>query len=375
MSITRTHLTAVLATVALVHVAFATAPALAGDQCSLQSFSPRPAWISSAIWQAEGNGILAVDAVRSRLILYSANGEGRVVPQPEGEYPALLTTVGGRLLVKLVGRNVASLDASSLADHQRLPLLDHVTTPLGSLDAVYQWAGVEQADGEPASVLAFGLVRGANIQPRGYQPGLFRMPATGSSTADLLLPVTAWDYYLLAYPYLTSIKSTGYFLDLDNGEAHLLSVPPGAAKPVAVPNGVPPAFRAVPAISAKLHGPKDSPALYDKLATLKMITGVYGDPYDGKVYLLGRDPVPAKGSIDWWLFRVDPARGVEAHAKLPTHAEHLSMVISPGAFFLIERGKVNAFGGQDIQHFVTVPTDLLQQALLQGTSVCPSLAQ
>jgi hypothetical protein len=345
--------------------AAAGAPVVAED-CSRVSLSPPPAWLSDAIWLRGSGKVLAVDAGLNRLLLYSSDGKGTILPEPKGEYPTLLAASGDRILLELVGREVITFDAD-LKERQTATFLKDVATPLGPLSAVNQWTAVDD------SLLFFGHVRGANL-PRGYQPGLFRISTTGTAhAAELLQRVNSWDYYVLGYQYLTSFDKAGYFLNLDH-EARLYEIEPGSP-PRLLPAAVPPEFRSVPPINAKMNGPADAPALYDKLERLKMLTGIYGNPDDKKLYLLAREPAP-KGVTVWWLYRVDPKQGkVEGKAQLPTKAKHLSVVISPKAFYLIERGDLDTLGRQATNTMVTVPVSLIERAPLEGTEVCSQLRE
>lgn len=340
-------------------------PAAAEPSCSRESLAPKAVWLSDAMWLPRLGKILAVDAGRNKLVLYSPNGNGDIAPEPEGEYPTLVAASGDRILLELVGREVVSLDGD-LRERQTLTFLKNLSTPLGQLSEVNQWTA-----GGDDSVLVFGHVRGANL-PRGFQPGLFRIPTTGSNhAAQLLLKVNAWDYYVLGYQYLASLDNMGYFLDLDH-EARLYEIAPGAL-PRLLPDAVPPRFRGVPTINAKMNGPADAPVLFGKLESLKMLTGLYGDSAHAKLYLLAREPA-AKGATDWWLYRVDPRLGrVEGKAHLPTRAKFLSIVVSPENLYLIERGDVDALAAQEISTMVRVPMQLLEQAPLEGAEVCPRL--
>jgi hypothetical protein len=326
---------------------------------------PRPAWLSDAMWLPRLGKILAVDAGLNRLLLYSSTGKGTIVPEPKGELPTFVAASGDRILLELVDRQVVSLDAE-LGDRQTRTFLKDVATPLGLLSEVNQWAAVDDD-----SMLFFGHVRGANL-PRGYQPGLFRISTTASPhAAELLLKVYSWDYYVLGYQYLASLANTGYFLDLDH-EARLYEIAPGTL-PRLLPDAVPSTLRSVPPIKAKMNGPSDATALFARLESLRMITGLYGNSVDGKLYLLAREPAP-RGVMDWWLYRVDPKLGrVEGKAHLPTRAKHLSVIVSPEALYFIERGDVDALAAQDIHTMVRVPVSLLEHAPLEGAEVCSGL--
>lgn len=311
---------------------------------------------------------MAVDSSLNRLLLYGPDGKGSLLT--DKTLPALVARSGNRILLKLVGRDVLSLDANGLNPEtiegsQINPILQKVKTPVGPLTAVYQWAGIDQ------SLLAVGLVLDKKLS-EGFQAGLFRFSASdGEKEAELLLRVNAWDYYVLGYDYVTSTPTgggTGYFLDMDNGFARLFEVPPGGAAHE-LPGAVPAEVREAPHIDATMYGPKDVPPLFTKLAQLKMATGIYGGP-DGNVYLLGREPTPKEGNL-WWLFRISPKGVVLGKARLPTHAKHLSIVVSPDTFYLIERGDAFPQGNQQIDTMVAVPASVLEHAPLKGIEVCP----
>jgi len=340
------------------------APGVTQPHCSRVSLTPRPAWLSDAMWLPGPGKILAVDAAMERLVAYSPDGKGTIVPEPAGEQPVLLAASGGRILLELIGRDVVRLDGE-LGDRKASSFLKHVATPLGPLGTVNQWTAVD------GSVVVFGQVVGRKVRPV-WRSGLFRISTTdGSHQAELLLKVQSGDYYILGYRYLTSLGRTAFFLDMDHGVAKLFAVRPGA-RPRELKGAVPPEIRDVPPIDASMPGPADAPALFAALARLKLAAGIYGGPV-GSLYLLGREPKP-RGGTDWWLFRIDAETGALAgKALLPTRAQHLSIVTSAESFYLIERGPVNPYGGQEIDTMVAVPVTLLEQAAPEGTEVCTAL--
>lgn len=192
----------------------------------------------------------------------------------------------------------------------------------------------------------------------------------GRHRAELLLRVSSADYYIVGYQYLAALGRTAFFLDMDHGVARLFAVPPGSA-PRELKSAVPSEIREVPPIDAPMAGPADAPALFAALAHLRVATGIYGGP-DGSLYLLGREPKPG-GDNDWWLFRISAETGLLlGKARLPTKAQHLSIVISSESFYLIERGTLDPGGGQAIDTMVTVPVALLEQAPPEGKDVCPA---
>lgn len=310
--------------------------------------------------------ILAVDSALNRLTLYGSDGKGKILT--DKLLPGLLAMSGDRILLKLVGMNAQSFDAKTLEDFRPHAILKEIKTPLGPLVAVYQWLGVDH------SLLATGLVVNDKL-PKGFQAGLFRFSAVeeNSKTAEPVKEIEAWDFLVLGYQYLTSTGgSTSYFLDMDGGSAHLFEIPLGGAARE-LTNALPPEAVKVPAVNATLNGPKDAPPLFEFLARQQMATGIYGGP-DGNIYVLVR--IPAAGGInDWWLFRVS-VKGegaVLGKAHLPSHAQHLSIVVSPDTFYLVERGAVNPYGGQDIERMIAVPASVLERAPLRGINVCSNI--
>jgi hypothetical protein len=376
------RVTFLLASVLLLVVVAAPA-APAENACTRVALDPRPAWLSSLLWlPAPLDRILAVDPALNRLLLYGPDGKGSIVPEPPQQFPALVVRAGDRILLKLVGRDLVSLDAKTLQDAKPLSALKEMRVPeLGQpLHAIFQWSGVDKS-----ALLAFGIVDGDNLRG-GSQTGLFKVSLAGNA-ASLLRLVPDWDYYVLGYPYLTSVGTTGFFLEFakagDRETVKLYEVSSSGAL-VLIPHGVPnderSAYRAdfseVKRVSAAMNGPAGAPALYSKLSKMKMITGIYGDASDGMLYELAREPVE-NDVPRWWLFRVSPANGGSVLGKvlLPTTAKHVSMVISPGNFYFFERGDAEPLGGQQINTMVTVPSPALRQATDQGYSICPELRQ
>src|SRR5205807_2051640 len=68
-----------------VHATAAAAPGVAQPPCSRVSLTPRPAWLSDALWLPRLGKILAVEASLERVLAYSADGKGTIVPEPSGE--------------------------------------------------------------------------------------------------------------------------------------------------------------------------------------------------------------------------------------------------------------------------------------------------
>ncbi len=342
-------------------------PSPAAAQCSRVSLSPSPEWLSDVIWAPPVGKILAVDAGLNRVLLYAPDGKGSMVPEPKGEYPSLATYAEGRVLLRVVGGNVESLDPANLGSRQLVPRLKSVPTEKGQLKSINQWVGVGD------SILAFGHVRAPEL-PRGVQPGLFRVDAKGAG--QLLKSVDSWDYYHVGYQYLTAIGPTGYFLDVADSQALLYEVAPGGAlRPLS--DALPLDLRSMPPIDAKMSGPADAPNLFKQLEHLTMVAGIYGNSADGKLYVLTRKPVPT-GGTDWWLYRVDPKDGPQGKilgkTHLPTSANFLSVVVSPESTYLIERGSVDTLGNQAIKSMVAVPAALLQ-GTLQGSEICPRFSR
>ena len=379
-------LAALLAVVLLLALVLGAAPPLqAAELCSRVSLDPPPAWLSDAMWiPSPSDKIFAVDAGLNRILLYSPNGKATALAEPAKEYPSLVTSLGGRVLLKVVGGGVVSLDPAHLADfaeRQAGPALKSIATSEGRrLSAINQWSGVGDS-----TILAFGHVRAEN-QGEQAQSGLFRI-AAGSERGELLQHVDSWGYYVVGYNYLTAIGATGYFLDMD-GRAQLYEVAADGAKRV-LRDAIPQQFGVAGPIDAAMNGPQDAPHLYSRLEQLTMVAGIYGNPGDGKLYVLARQPA-AKGGTDWWLFQIDPKGGrmvagegpqgaIVGKIRLPTASNFLSLVVAPAddnhaaAVHVFERGKVDGLGSQSIKTMLTVSLAAFQNAPQQGVGPCGRL--
>lgn len=344
-------------------------------------FDPPIAWISSAVWLEHRERLLVVDVTRNRLSLYGPDGglaetlewihtrpdarlwkyNTKYENQHDFFFPTEVALGGGLLWLRLVGNdNVFALDGETLGvlGQSRILSQNKILTSahewaVGSdyLFTVGDWSNARHDKWKGTGVFRLPLGGDAFIRFHGGEVVSGRSLSVQQSLP--LINITSWGYYIVGYDYLATYGDRAYFLQMDEKSGvHLLEIDgDGAVK--SLPNAVPAGYQTIEKINAKMSGPRDAPARYDQLEHMKMITGIY--VAYGSLYLVARDPVPGQPP-NWWLFEVDPETGsLERRAPLPTHAAHLTVVTTPDELLLVERGKVNPYGGQDIPGFVRFP--------------------
>jgi hypothetical protein len=102
-----------------------------------------------------------------------------------------------------------------------------------------------------------------------------------------------------------------------------------------------------------MAGPRDASALFKEIEGLTIPVGLYGQ--GNMLYLLTRKP-DSQGATSWSLFQIDPQKDqVIGELRLPTKANHLTVVPSPEAWFLFEKGPVESPGAQNISSLLSIP--------------------
>ena len=88
--------------------------------------------------------------------------------------------------------------------------------------------------------------------------------------------------------------------------------------------------------------------------------GLYGR--NGLLYLLTREPKTGGGTGTLWqLFPIDPERSeVLAPIALPTNINHLTIVDSPGDWYIFEKGAVEPAGRQLIASMLVIPNSIIR---------------
>ena len=197
-----------------------------------------------------------------------------------------------------------------------------------------------------------------------YELGFLRAPLQPAGPVETLKPFANGDFYLVGYSYLATLGDDVYFVLMDKHPA-IYRVSPGSTKLEKLKSfpaeyQVLPDFRTPPA-----RGPKSAPARFAELETFSMPAGLYSQ--DGMLYLLTRKP-DGKAQTAWWLYKIDPRKDeVVGRVKLPTTANHLTLVPTEESWFAIERGPVEAQQHQQIRSMVAIPSAAISSLLVPAT--------
>jgi len=314
--------------------------AAVGAQCYQVALQQKPKWVSDAAWIPKTSQLLVVDPFSSRVLSFTPTGtlaSSKIIDLP----PIKISTDGDTgLLIEKSDGAVARLDSDLqvVRDEVRLEGKRAGEYRVGSM---FQWV----ATGD--SLIAYGsLLRNKDDS---LVFGFFRAPLDGGNAAKvtLLKEFDSKDFYLLTgYKYLTALGDDVYFVLMDkqptiykvNGVTQVverLSVFPKEFRPpYLLPNFLKP-----------MTGPKSAPAHFAELEGFHIPAGLYSQ--NGMLFLLTRNP-SAKGGTDWWLYKINPAeQRILGRVLLPTKTNHLTVVPSEQAWFILERGAVRP--GQKVQ--------------------------
>lgn len=331
--------------------------------CNRVTFQEPPLWLSGATWLENSSQLLIVDPYQNKLIAYDLQGKPTVLPAPRlsssGEFmPAKITSTRDGFLLELVDGSLVSLD-------RKLGVVREDVLPRKSamggehVGALYQWTVAGD------QLVAFGTL----TKPDGsFRLGLFRAPLRSAGGAEMLKPFQEGNFYLLGY-YLANLGSDVYFVSMDKHPA-IYRVSPGK-RPLKKLASFPEKYRVRPDLKTPMTGPKSAPARYAELETLSMPAGLYAQ--DGMLYLLTRTP-EGNGKTAWWLHKIDPEKdAILGQVKLPTTANHLTLVPAGKSWIAIERGPVEPRQQQQIRSMVTIPSSAISS--LSVSEACASLQQ
>jgi hypothetical protein len=112
-------------------------------------------------------------------------------------------------------------------------------------------------------------------------------------------------------------------------------------------------YQQAPKLMSPMDGPRDAAQLFKEIEGLTIPVGLYGKK--SMLYLLTRRPA-GNGKTVWSIFQIDPKEDrVTGEVILPTQAHHVSIVPSPQAWYVIERGEVRDMGTQEISTMLEIP--------------------
>lgn len=323
--------------------------------------APKPGWSISGVWSPGGETLLLVDAVRSRVLEYSRSGELRrqhTVPM-EGttafSRPSWIRPWTGGYIVEQEDAGFVTVSPEFEA-REGFDLMEATrSTDLKNV-AVFLWAPLSSED-----LVAFGDVQLASGE---WKTGLLRVrldhPPRVEVIAELEGDPEDLDMYLMGLQYLTSLDGRGYFVDMSETPPSLLEVrveEDGSAATRRLPvftdrsRHGPPFLR--PYLS-ELGAVNQVPGVFAELERSFMVSGVYG--WEGRLFLLIRRPRHGAEGSTWSLTRIDPDTGAPGgRIDLPTTAPHVTVIPGAESWAVLEKGRVEGFGQQDIPTLLLIP--------------------
>jgi len=329
------------------------------ENCVEQTLPRQPKWISSVEFNSENNQILIADPKSKELFtLDIKSGKMGEVKIPGGLAPSSITKIQGGFLVK-DRDDAAILNSNYKMTKEKINLKSGGGAALGSLYSNWIASG--------STFVGFGSVVNFNPGSTKYPPSRrFELgfiegqvsAETGEFRNIQLLEATEEnDPYLLGLPYFSATSDGLFFVKMTSPRASIVRVQNtalGRATLTEIP-AFPEDFRNIPDLTTKSSGPVSVAERFEKIEESRMVAGIFGQ---GKfLYLLTRQPDPEGNGTEWLLHKIDPneSRPLDA-VRLPTHASHLSVVAGTDYWHLFERGHVRAWGEQDIERVIHVPT-------------------
>jgi hypothetical protein len=306
--------------------------------------------VVSAAWGPSGD-LLVVDALSRQVFRYPlAGGLGAEVEawrqaSVKPGRPGVIVSGGGRYAIEADTAHLAYLD-DRLAFAGELDVADATRGPRGEVATLYDWA----LTGE--HLVAFSDIKlpGTASGKEEWISGFVKIPLAAPGQFEILRRVGLDDsergYYLLGLRLLTTVGD----------EAYLLSMSSTPRLGRVTSNGGPELALSVPAALAGATVPElEHPQgfgkegvvdLFQRLEQASIPAGLYG--WGGSLWLLGRAPA-GDGGTRWSLTRVDPASGESGGTfVLPTTAPHVTVVPGDPYWAIIEKGRVEGFGKQEV---------------------------
>jgi len=349
-------------------------------QCSRKNLTKdeRPGWTVSGSWISNSE-LALVDALNGRILRYNADGRMiRVEPDPlrsmlEKEvgtaYPfAVASPDHSNLWIELNADNLVKVTASG-ALVARLPLNQLELDNGKVIDGVFAW-----------DVAGDTLVGFANLRDPGdredatWTTGFFRVPLATPSAATLIgqeLPDPSPEkfWYRLGMDFLASINDTTYVITV-NGKFELSKIEPAHNNLTSV-SDLPAGVRELPVLP-EFKTVDDMVKLARGLEGSTIPAGLH--TWGEELFLLWR--TPGEHGTEWYLTNLSTTDGKpQGTARLPTKANHLTLVAGEKYWALVEKGPVMGFAAQKVESIAFLPTEELGRikGSIEIHHICPQL--
>jgi hypothetical protein len=336
--------------------------------CYRAALKPRPAWVSGAAWVEERGELVVLDPFLNRLFAYTPSGAAGKLPETFAKaasklQPASISAAGeAGFLVETVDGKLMPFDAK-LRPKDGQTVLKEKGASGYRVGSLIQWKVIG------GDIIAYGSLLKEGAQgAQGAELGFFRLPLAQSASARLqmLKPLEDISFYLVGNSYITATRDAAYFVAMDKAPAIFRISARG--NEVERLNAFPDEYRTRPDFHTVMRGPDSAPAHFAELETFAVASGLYAQ--DGMLYLLTRKP-DDKGGTTWSLYKIDPEKDrLLGKVNLPTSANLLTVVPSQKAWYLLERGRLQAGQRQDIDNLLVIDSAAI--AALSLPSACPT---
>jgi len=358
-------LKAVLKTRRAVNNQSSTAPA-----CSRSTLTDPLGWMGTAVWFAHSAEIVAVNPYANKLVAISPNGVVRTENRSQTlsafqEFlPARLEYFQDGYLLASTASEVAAIDGKYYARVAKGNFKENSDGTATDIRSIRDMVVLG------SDLVAFGSI-GAEQKPDarpdnpGFTLGFFharieRLPKKPLSfkNAKIFLPLEDQRYYLLGHRYITATADGIFFVSMGKEAAKLYQYLPSGQ--LRLLTALPATYSSLRPLKSNFTGPLAAEAVFDEIETLRLPAGLYGQ---GRfIYLLTREPDPQAGlgkrATIWLLHQIDPRNDkLLGSIRLPTTANHLTIVPSPSTWYIFEKGRVTGGAQQRIESILRVPAD------------------
>lgn len=316
--------------------------------------TPEPLSINSASYVDSLGKVAVVDRLRNNLVLIDQKGGTqlynykKLVGSDKEMAPVYLRPLNQGFWLSMVGDRLYRLDR----DLNKLSVEDLTKAGAGAQNSIISTYDSVTAGRHFFSVGAVEATGGK------VRIGFFRAPIKMPSRPEFLLDIddVETDYYLLGHSYLTGLNGDQYAVLMSTNRSVILRFSRDGSQQSL--NVMPDRYQRAPEIKNMATGPSSEAAMFKEIEGLTMPVGLFGQ--NGFLYLLTREPM-ADGKTRWYLFRIDP-EGVQPtrEMKLPTTANHLTVLNTNRNWYIFEEGPVQSLGQQKIGAMLIIPDSAIR---------------
>ncbi|HEV7667772.1 MAG TPA: hypothetical protein VGS22_04560 [Thermoanaerobaculia bacterium] len=331
--------------------------------CRRVELEDAPDWIISGAFSPSGEALFLVDHHNQAILRY--NDSGRAFgPLSIGERltsfrPSMLKSYGDGFVLEMAAGRYALFD-KNFAPLQTRDALREAGRVNPTLLSFFLW----DVAGEDLIAFSDFSEGPSNVERTGF----VRLPIRSAEPISILNAYSPKDpirnFNRLGHPYITSIGTTAYFLEMTSPPRLIRSrgrTREWAPLNVTFPGGSPnlPEF----------WNRTDIPAVMEAVSKSSMPVGLYRS---GKsLIVLSRQKDPGRSTTTWLLTRINPEREQVLWTKrIDLSAEHVVAVPGPINWAFVEKGSVEAMGVQKSRSILFVPTSRIDNEA-GGSPICP----